>query len=134
MHGPVIVLTQEGDQYRGSCRSWGGNTNLLAVLQQAAHAIDRFGGHREAAGLTLSVDQLPSFRQAIADYAAGIDEDQSQPALYADLVADPVDLTVENAEMLEKLEPYGQGNPVPLSHLPQAYRDRYKRSRARRTS
>lgn len=110
---PVIVLTREGDQYRGSCRSWG-EINLLDILKHAAPFIDRFGGHREAAGLTLSVDRLTDFRRAVQEYARQLGQKTRQADITADLVVSASDLTIENAETLRLLEPFGQGNQLPL--------------------
>lgn len=111
---PVIVLTGDGDGYRGSCRSYG-NIDILAILKAAADHLDRYGGHRKAAGLTLAGGQLPEFTQAVLSQARQlIHEDQLQADLVADLIVKGDDLTLGNAEKIRQLEPFGEGNPVPL--------------------
>lgn len=111
---PVIVLTGDGEGYRGSCRSFG-NIDILAILKAAAATLERYGGHRKAAGLTLSGGQLPDFTQAILSQARQlIHEDQLQTDLIADLIVTGDDLTLDNAEKIRRLEPFGEGNPVPL--------------------
>jgi single-stranded-DNA-specific exonuclease len=111
---PVIVLAGDGDWYRGSCRSWG-EIDILAALKAADRTLDRYGGHRKAAGLTLATGQLPDFTREIARYAAQqIHEDQLRSDLVADLVVTGEELTLDNAQKIRQLEPFGEANPVPL--------------------
>lgn len=111
---PVIVLAGDGDWYRGSCRSWG-DIDMLAALKAADKTLDRYGGHRKAAGLTLASDQLASFTRDIQLYAAQhIEDDQMRSELVADLVVTGDDLTLDHAQEIRRLEPFGEANPVPL--------------------
>ncbi len=111
---PVIVLAGDESSYKGSCRSWG-DIDILAALRHAAPALQRFGGHRKAAGLTLAAEQLSDFLNAIAGFAAShIADDQLQADLQADLQVTAAEMTLENARDIQKLEPFGEANPVPL--------------------
>ncbi|MDW7657467.1 MAG: DHHA1 domain-containing protein, partial [Bacillota bacterium] len=111
---PVIVLAGDGLWYRGSCRSWG-EIDILAALKAADRTLDRYGGHRKAAGLTLAIDQLSAFTCEIERYASQqIHEDQLRSDLLADLVVTGHDLTLDNAQKIRQLEPFGEANPIPL--------------------
>ena len=111
---PVIMLTGDDGQYRGSCRSYG-SINILDALDHAADSLVRYGGHPKAAGLTLDPEQLDRFRAALSDYAAShVRPDMLQPVLPFDLFATAEDLTLENARAIGQMEPFGEGNPVPL--------------------
>jgi single-stranded-DNA-specific exonuclease len=110
---PVIVLTGEDGQYRGSCRTWG-NFDILAAIAAASRHTIKFGGHRKAAGLAIAIDQLGDFTRAINDYASRtLKPGQMRPVLQADLEVDPSELTVANAAALQQMAPFGEDNPQP---------------------
>ena len=110
---PVIVLTGEEGQYRGSCRTWG-DYDILAAISTAARHTVKFGGHRKAAGLVVAADQLSEFILAVNSHAHDtLHPDQLRPVLQADLEVSPADLTVSNAIALQRLAPFGEDNPQP---------------------
>ena len=111
---PVLVLSIEGDSARGSARSVAG-FDLHAALTACGEHLIRYGGHKMAAGLELTVENIPAFRQAInAHAAAAMDESTLQPVLTIDTIATPADLTPATVKALEKLAPHGQNNPKPI--------------------
>ncbi len=111
---PVIVLAQEGDIYKGSCRSYG-DIDILQALTAASSTIERYGGHRKAAGLTVPLPNLASFTRLVEEYGATkIRPDQLSDLLLADLEVTSQDLNLANARQISQLEPFGEGNPVPL--------------------
>ena len=67
-HRPAIVLSIEGELAHGSCRSIRG-FNVLAALEHCAAHLIRFGGHKQAAGLTMAASSVTAFRDCVADYA-----------------------------------------------------------------
>jgi single-stranded-DNA-specific exonuclease len=101
---------------RGSARSVRG-IDLYDLLQQQVHLLDRFGGHPFAAGLSLSLDNLPlftasinqCFRRTLGQWMATPLEIDLEVTL-ADLVRDG---GVSLFRELQQLEPYGMGNPAP---------------------
>ena len=109
---PAVMICLDGETGKGSCRSCGG-FNLFDALSACSGCLEGFGGHALAAGLTIRRDRVDDFRAALAEYY------KANPAprgaeLVCDLrVDDPDMLTLEGAEALEKLEPYGSGNPRP---------------------
>ncbi len=110
---PAIMICFHGDKGKGSCRSYG-SFNLFDALAACAEHLTGFGGHALAAGLNLRQDQLEPFRQALdAYYHAHLPE--PTPEVLCDLlITDPALLSLENVASLEKLEPYGSGNPRPV--------------------
>ncbi len=109
---PAIVLAiDERGRARGSGRSVPG-FDLLAALDACADHLDRYGGHRAAAGLELEASAIDGFRTALAAHARAVvpAEGLSDPERIDAVVgAEALDLGV--AEQLEALRPFGRGNP-----------------------
>ena len=116
-HCPVILISLDGEEGKGSGRSVGG-FNLFQALEHCGDLLLKYGGHEMAAGLTISRGQLEPFRQRLCAYAAGQFQPQMlQAALDIDCEVSMEQLTLENARDLSLMEPYGMGNPQPLFAL-----------------
>ena len=63
-HKPAIVLSVDGDVAHGSCRSIP-DFDMLGALERCSDLFIRFGGHRQAAGLTMEAARVPEFRARI---------------------------------------------------------------------
>lgn len=101
------------DLGKGSGRSIKG-LNLVDALADSRDLLVRFGGHELAAGLTIRRKDIPAFRKKINEYAAGILTEEMTAVRYeADCECDVSELTMKQAEELERLEPFGVGNPSP---------------------
>ncbi len=112
--GAVTGEASPGDIGKGSGRSVKG-LNLVDALADSRELLVRFGGHELAAGLTIRRADIPAFRQRINAYAAErLTEEMTAVRFEADAETDVADLTMELAEELEGLEPFGVGNPTPL--------------------
>ncbi|MBP1760601.1 MAG: Single-stranded DNA-specific exonuclease-like protein [Firmicutes bacterium] len=110
---PAIVLSWEGEQGKGSARS-SGDFDLYAALLHCRVYLERFGGHRMAAGLALHRDQLDHFRKALQDYMLGQELPTIGKKIYpADLEIDEAELSLNLWSEIELLAPFGEGNPVP---------------------
>ena len=107
----VLIATDDSGRARGSGRSVPG-FDLLGALEACGAHLDRFGGHRAAAGLELRADRIPAFRGDFARHAADVLGD-GPPALVEeiDAVVGPDELGREVAEGLAMLAPFGKGNP-----------------------
>lgn len=107
---PVCVVAAG----HGSARSpeW---INVRDALAACGDALDRFGGHAAAAGFAVKEGRMDDFRQAFcaacATCAAGATV-QVEPE--PDVWISPSDVTLELAEALQLLEPFGEGNPEPV--------------------
>ena len=119
---PSILISFEGamdgeegeeDLGKGSGRSIKG-LNLVEALADSRDLLVRFGGHELAAGLTVRRRDIPAFRKRINEYAASLLTEEMTAVRYeADCVCEAAELTMEQAEELERLEPFGVGNPAP---------------------
>ena len=112
-NGAVEGVPSEEDVGKGSGRSIKG-LNLVEALTHCADLLVRFGGHELAAGLTVRRKDIPAFRKRINEYAASLlTEDMTAVRYEADCVCEAQELTMQQAEELERLEPFGVGNPTP---------------------
>ena len=113
-HRPAIVLSIEGELAHGSCRSIRG-FDILAALEHCAALLIRFGGHKQAAGLTLAAERVPMFHEAVAAYADDrLGPDDLKPRLRIDGCLGFRDITGDFAGQMGLLAPFGTGNPRPL--------------------
>jgi single-stranded-DNA-specific exonuclease len=117
---PALVVALEGESGTGSARSIPG-FDLLGALHACAEHLDRYGGHRAAAGLTVGRDRLDDLRAAFENHAAEV----LTPELLCgvervDAVVSGSELGLDLVEELELLEPTGAGNPAPRLLVPGA--------------
>lgn len=112
--GRVPVCVQAGGH--GSARAPDG-LNIREAFVACADALDRFGGHAAAGGFSVKAGQVDAFRRMLCDYCAA----HASPARADDKAVDawiePRDVTLELAEELRLLEPFGEGNPEPVFGL-----------------
>ncbi|MEE0772902.1 MAG: single-stranded-DNA-specific exonuclease RecJ [Anaerovoracaceae bacterium] len=113
---PVIIVTPSGDGYlKGTGRSTDG-VDIYAMLKGHSSLFERFGGHSKACGFLMKKEKLPALRAALdADIIRLMTEDDSifQKTAAWDMELRPEEITMELADILEKLEPVGEGNPKP---------------------
>ena len=110
---PVVLIagTEEG-AWVGSGRSISA-FDLHGGLGASAEHLERYGGHRAAAGLSILPDNLGEFREAFETHADEVLTDSDLvPRLTVDAVADGRELTLDLCEELEGLAPFGLGNPA----------------------
>jgi single-stranded-DNA-specific exonuclease len=108
---PVVLITGSHDGWKGSGRSVA-QFDLHAGLRACAEHLERYGGHRAAAGLSIDPTRLDAFAEAFATYAdAHLAQDDLYEATVVDAVVSAEDLTLELAQELERLAPFGLGNP-----------------------
>ena len=119
-HRPTILIALDGDMGTGSGRSIPG-FDLLGALHRAAAHIDRYGGHRAAAGLTISRDRVDQLRAAIELHAERVlTPELLHPVERVDAVVSGPELGLAIAEELARVEPCGVGNPRPCLLVPGA--------------
>ena len=115
-HRPVIVLSDipEEGLAQGSGRSIP-NFHLLDALESMPDVLVRFGGHRQAAGLTLLSDRVEEFRQRFNAYAAArLTPEDFRPQLEIDAPLEFPEITDRSVEEVLSLAPFGHGNPPPV--------------------
>ena len=115
-HKPSIVLSIDGDVAHGSCRSIP-DFDMLGALERCSDLFVRFGGHRQAAGLTMEAARVPEFRQRINTWADEVlHPDQLRPRLRIDAPLSLNGITHDLVRGLDALGPFGMGNPRPVFH------------------
>lgn len=114
-HLPSVLLSISGDTAKGSCRSIP-PLDLYQALDRCREHLVQFGGHAQAAGLTMKTSEIPAFREAFARTVAEmLDHNPYEPAAVPDyFVPEGREVTVEAVQELAKLEPFGVGNPAPV--------------------
>ena len=122
---PSILISFEGndDPYdmeaigKGSGRSISG-MNLVDALSSCSHLLERYGGHELAAGLTIKRKNLLEFKKSIEEYAKKcFDGSKREQTLLIDAELECEDMTLDTANELCYLEPYGVSNPTPVFSL-----------------
>jgi single-stranded-DNA-specific exonuclease len=115
-HKPAIVLSVDGDVAHGSCRSIP-DFDMLAALEHCADLFVKFGGHRQAAGLTMEAGRVPEFRARVNAYADEVLEpDQLRPRLRIDGPLNLGSITHDLMRGIDALGPFGMSNPRPVFH------------------
>ncbi|MCX6539459.1 MAG: single-stranded-DNA-specific exonuclease RecJ [Acidobacteria bacterium] len=113
-HRPSIVISIDGDAAHGSCRSIPG-FDMLGALEAHAGFLEKFGGHRAAAGLTMESGKIKAFRQAVTGWAdERLGPDDVRPRLRLDAALRFPEINAGLVEALSALAPYGAGNAKPL--------------------
>jgi single-stranded-DNA-specific exonuclease len=117
---PAVVIALDGEAGRGSGRSISAY-DLHAGLGACETHLRRFGGHRMAAGVELEADAVDGFRRALAAHAGGLlAPGDLIPVERVDAVVPGGALGLDLAEELERLRPFGMGNPQPTLLVPAA--------------
>jgi single-stranded-DNA-specific exonuclease len=111
-HRPVVLLAGGEGLWKGSGRSIP-SFDLHAALGGCAQFLERFGGHRAAAGLSILPEWIEPFADAFAAQAEGLlAPDDLVPATVVDAVLPRgANLTLDLCEELRRLAPFGLGNP-----------------------
>ncbi|HEY7178930.1 MAG TPA: DHHA1 domain-containing protein, partial [Gaiella sp.] len=112
-HRPVVLVAPSAHGWKGSGRSIA-EFDLHAGLAACTGHLDGFGGHRAAAGLTIAEDRLVAFADAFAAEAdAKLAHVDLRPLTIVDAIVPAGALTLGLAQELERLAPFGLGNPEP---------------------
>jgi single-stranded-DNA-specific exonuclease len=110
-HRPVVLIAGDDDGWKGSGRSIP-PFDLHGALAACSEHLDRFGGHRAAAGLAIAPERIEGFAQAFAAHAdEHLSEQDLLPVTVVDAVVSAEDLTLGLATELDRLAPFGLGNP-----------------------
>lgn len=113
-HFPAIVLSRQGDIAVGSCRSIPG-VNIHAMLTMCKDLFIRFGGHEQAAGLTMQAELVPELRRRLnLAISENCDLRCYVPTKEYDLALPLAQVNLELIEVLNQLQPTGFGNPAPV--------------------
>jgi single-stranded-DNA-specific exonuclease len=113
-HRPAIVISTDGDLAHGSCRSIP-SFNMLAALESCGELMTKFGGHKQAAGLTIESANIRELRARVNDYADNrLGPDDLRPRLWIDGTLAFRSINEQVVSELAMLAPFGAGNPCPI--------------------
>ncbi|MDP6462174.1 MAG: single-stranded-DNA-specific exonuclease RecJ [Gemmatimonadota bacterium] len=112
---PTVLFSFDGsDTGRGSARSIAG-VDVHAALEECADLLVQFGGHSMAAGMTIDRAHLSDFRTRFAGaIGSQLTEKNSRPLLRIDTDLEEASVTLDLAEELDRMGPFGLGNPRPV--------------------
>ena len=117
---PSILISFDGAQSDGDCDVGKGSgrsvkgLNLVDALVYCDDLLEKYGGHELAAGLSVRRENIDAFRKKINEYAREhFKAEDRTPSIDADFEIGIDEVTLENAEEIRMLEPFGVSNPVP---------------------
>jgi len=113
-HRPAIVISIDGDMAHGSCRSIP-SFNMLGALESCGEVMSKFGGHKQAAGLTIETARIRELLGRVNDFADGcLGPDDLRPRLWIDGALTFRSIDEQVVSELAALAPFGAGNPCPV--------------------
>ncbi len=110
---PTVILNVEEGMAKGSARSVDG-ISIFEILGQYKHLYSKFGGHEQAAGLSLSAENVPLLKQALIEYSRlHLPDYKLQASKHVSGYLKPQMVTHKLLDEIEKLKPFGLKNPKP---------------------
>lgn len=111
---PTVILTQTNGHIAGSARSVLG-FDLYEALSECAHLLDQYGGHKYAAGLTMSVENVPAFQEKFE----AVVQNSITPEMLQQEVLIETELNLKEIDgkfyrILKQFEPFGPQNEAPI--------------------
>jgi single-stranded-DNA-specific exonuclease len=111
---PTFLIALDGDRGKGSGRS-PKTFHLYEGLKACADLLDGYGGHRQAAGLSIKAEQVAALAERFEAVARSrLSADDLVPVSEVDAEMDLSLLGAQTVAEVRRLEPYGQGNPEPI--------------------
>lgn len=111
---PTIILTKSDGKATGSARSVNG-FDLYKALVKCSDLLDKFGGHKYAAGLTLPIENIDAFKSKFEEVVtSNITPDQLIPQINIDINLDFRDIGYKLYQIISRLAPFGPGNMQPV--------------------
>ncbi len=111
---PTVILTESNNKITGSARSVSG-FDLYEAIFACSDLLEKFGGHKYAAGLTLDICNLEAFQLKFEEVVTGmITEDMLTPVIDIDLALDLDAITPKFINVLKQIAPFGPENPRPV--------------------
>jgi single-stranded-DNA-specific exonuclease len=112
----VLIAIREGIG-KGSARS-AGMVNVKEALERCAEYLIEYGGHREAGGFSIREDRVPDFQKRFEEAVEELSECAAMPCvLRADAEVSLGDCTLDLLSFIERIGPFGMGNPEPVLFL-----------------
>lgn len=111
---PTVILTESNNKITGSARSVNGFDLYNAILE-CSDLLEKFGGHKYAAGLTMDISNLESFQRKFEEVvSSSITEEMLTPVIDIDLIIHFDAITTKFINVLKQMGPFGPENPKPV--------------------
>jgi single-stranded-DNA-specific exonuclease len=111
---PVIIVNIDDKTASGSSRSIP-EFNIISALNQCAGLLGRYGGHAQAAGFTMPAKNIPLVQKTLTEIAGQQLKDiDLRPRINIDTEVSLADLGGATYQAIQKLAPFGKGNPIPV--------------------
>lgn len=110
---PSILVSFEDGNAKGSGRSIPG-FDLHEALCKCSKFLEKYGGHEMAVGLSLKEENFENFKEELNKIAKESKVDEILPVIYIDGTVKQEDMKMDFVKELHKLEPFGEGNKMPL--------------------
>ncbi|MFZ2906406.1 MAG: single-stranded-DNA-specific exonuclease RecJ [Cyclobacteriaceae bacterium] len=118
---PTVILTESNDKITGSARSVNGFDLYQAILG-CSDLLEKFGGHKYAAGLTMQKENLEAFQQRFEEVvSATITSDMLTPSVEIDLPIQFDAITPKFINILKQMAPFGPENQKPVFEAKNVY-------------
>jgi len=113
-HRPTVLISEQGDLCQGSARSVPG-FHVFEALRSCSSYLVSFGGHSQAAGVRLLREHLGDFARLFSEEVRRcLSDEDLVPVLSVDAEVSLAEVTAELADELQRLAPFGKGNPAPV--------------------
>ena len=113
MYKPSILICFEGENAKGSGRSIPG-FDLHEAVYNSRELLTAVGGHSMAIGLSLKTNNFKAFKEKMEKYAKEKNITELVPELLINTVITSKDINIEKIKQLQLLEPFGEGNNIPV--------------------
>jgi single-stranded-DNA-specific exonuclease len=111
---PVIAISFNGSIGKGSARSQS-SFNLYKSIKHLARLLDDFGGHKNAVGLKVSIENVADLQKEFNEYVtSNLSDEELTPTVHIDAILEPEDINMKLIDSIKQLEPFGEGNPEPV--------------------
>jgi single-stranded-DNA-specific exonuclease len=118
---PTVILTESNNKITGSARSINGFDLYNAILE-CSDLLEKFGGHKYAAGLTLDISNLEAFQQRFEEVVSStLTDEMLIPLIDVDLSIPLDGITTRFVSLLKQMAPFGPGNHKPVFEIKNAY-------------
>jgi len=118
---PTVILTESNDKVTGSARSVNGFDLYNAILE-CSDLLEKFGGHKYAAGLTLDISKVEAFQRKFEEVVSStITEDMMVPVVDIDIPLNFNSINVKFLNVLKQMAPFGPENQRPFFVAEQVY-------------
>ncbi|MBI3218849.1 MAG: single-stranded-DNA-specific exonuclease RecJ [Bacteroidetes bacterium] len=118
---PTVILTESNDKITGSARSVK-DFDLYEAIYACSDLLEKFGGHKYAAGLTLDKSNLAAFQQRFEKVVAeNMTEEMQTPVVEIDVVVDFDNITSKFNNVLKQMAPFGPDNQRPMFETDRVY-------------